>query len=114
MKIVGDYSDADGFVHGYTWTETDGFTTFDFEKQPDTAVRAINQRGDMSGIYFDGLILPGFLRLKNGTDFTIDPPSSVWTVSAVINNRGTIAGFYLDADGNEHGYIAIQSGSSRN
>ena len=23
MKIVGDYSDAGGFVHGYTWTETD-------------------------------------------------------------------------------------------
>jgi hypothetical protein len=111
MKIVGDYSDADGFVHGYTWTETDGFTTFDFEKQPDTGVRAINQRGDISGIYFDGLILHGFLRLKDGTDFTIDPPGSVWTVSAVINNSGTIAGFYFDADGNEHGYIATRFGS---
>ena len=112
VTIVGDYSDAE-FVHGYTWTETDGFTTLDFEKQPDTAVRAINQRGDISGIYFDGLTLHGFLRLKNGADFTIDPPGSTETDTAVINKNGTMAGAYSDAHGNGHGYIAIPAAAGR-
>ena len=116
VKIVGDYSDADEFLHGYKWTETDGFTTVDFE-QAQTAVRGINQRGDISGLYsFDGFnTLHGFLRLTNGLDFTIDPPGSAdATISVVINNSGTIAGFYLDADSNEHGYIAIPAAAGRN
>lgn len=104
--VVGDYSDADEFVHGYTWTEASGFTTLDFESNM-TGLRAINQRGDISGIYFDGLTLHGFLRVKNGTEVTIDPPGSVETDSAVINNSGMIAGVYWDADFNAHGYIAI-------
>ena len=108
--VVGDYSDADWFVHGFTWTDADGFTTLDFENNM-TGLRAINQRGDISGIYFDGLTLHGFLRPKYGTEVTIDPPGSVETDTAVVNNNGTIAGAYLDPDSNEHGYIAIRFGS---
>jgi hypothetical protein len=59
------------------------------------------------------LTLHGFLRLKNGTDVTIDPPGSVETDTAVVNNSGMIAGTYIDVDFNEHGYIAIHC-SSRN
>ena len=108
--VVGDYSDADEFVHGYTWTEAGGFTTLDFKNNM-TGLRAINQRGDISGLYFDGLTFHGFLRQKNGTDVTIDPPGSVETDTAVVNNSGTIAGTYWDADFNAHGYIAIHCGS---
>lgn len=107
-EVVGDYSGADGFVHGFTWTESVGFTTLDFANSM-TGLRAIDQRGDISGIYFDGFTLHGFLRLKNGTDTTIDPPGSVETDSAVVNNSGTAAGVYWDADFNAHGYIAIRS-----
>jgi hypothetical protein len=108
--VVGDYSDEDWFVHGYAWTEAGGFTTIDFKNNM-TGLRAINQRGDISGIYFDGLTFHGFLRLKNGTDVTIDPPGSVETDTAVVNNRGIVAGIYIDVDFNEHGYIAIPCGS---
>ena len=105
--VVGDYYIvADDFVHGFTWTKAKGFTTLDFENNI-TGLRAINQRGDISGIYFAGSTLHGFLRLKNGTEATIDPPGSVWTATAVVNNSGMVAGAYLDADSNEHGYIAI-------
>jgi len=110
--VVGDYSDADGFVHGFTWTEADGFATLDFKNNM-TGLRAINQRGTISGIYFDGLTLHGFLRLKNGTDVKIDPPGSVETDTAVVNNSGTIAGAYSDADFNGHGYIAIAAAPGR-
>jgi len=108
--VVGDYSDADEFVHVFTWTEAEGFTTLDFQNNL-TGMRAINQRGDISGIYFDGVTLHGFLRPKNGTEVTIDPPDSVWTDTAVVNSRGTVAGAYSDASSNGHGYIAIHCGS---
>jgi len=39
--VVGDDSDANGFVHGFTWTEAAGFTTLDFENNI-TGLRAIN------------------------------------------------------------------------
>jgi len=107
---IGDYSDANGFVHGFTWTEADGFTTLDFQNNM-TGLRAIDQRGDISGIYFDGLTLHGFLRPKNETEVTIDPPDSVQTDSAVVNSRGSLAGTYWDANSNAHGYIAIRSSS---
>jgi uncharacterized membrane protein len=110
--IVGDYSDADGFVHGYTWTEAGGFITVDLETNM-TGLRAINQRGDISGIYFDGLTLHGFVRLKNGGDAMIDPPGSVETDTGVVNNRGMIAGVYWDVDFNAHGYIAHYHGSRK-
>jgi uncharacterized membrane protein len=108
--VVGDYSDADWFVHGFTWTEANGFTTLDFQNNM-TGVRAINQRGDISGLYFDGLTFHGFLRPKDGTEVTIDPPGSVETDTAVVNNSGTLAGAYVDGDFKDHGYIATRCGS---
>jgi hypothetical protein len=108
--IVGDYSDATWFVHGFTWTEAEGFTTLDFENNM-TGLRAINQSDDISGIYFDGFTLHGFLRLKDGSETTIDPPGSTETDTVVVNNSGTIAGAYWDAGSNGHGYIAIRFGS---
>jgi len=57
------------------------------------------------------LALHGFLRPKNGTEVTIDPPDSVWTDTAVVNSRGTVAGTYSDANSNGHGYIAIRCDS---
>jgi len=112
MMVVGDYSDADDFVHGYTWTEADGFATLDFQNSQ-TGLRAINQRGDIGGIYFDGFTLHGFLRLKSGIEFTIDPPGSVETDSAVVNNSGIVAGIYWDADFKGHGYIATPVADGR-
>jgi hypothetical protein len=110
--VVGDYSDANWFVHGYAWTETDGFITLDFENDM-TGLRAINDHGDISGIYFDGFTLHGFIRLSNGAEVTIDPPGSVETDTAVVNNNGTIAGIYWDADFNGHGYIAVRPSSPK-
>lgn len=105
--VVGDYSGTDEFVHGFTWREGDGFTTLDIQDNM-TGLRAINQQGDISGIYFDGVTLHGFLRPRYGTEVTIDHPDSVWTDTAVVNNRGTVAGTYWDASSNQHGYIAIR------
>jgi len=108
MMVVGDYSDTDDFVHGFTWTEANGFATLDFEDNI-SGLRAINQRGDMSGIYFDGFTLHGFLRVRNGLEVTIDPPGSIETDTVVVNNSRAVAGAYLDGDFNGHGYIAVST-----
>lgn len=108
--VVGDYSDGDGFVHGFAWTQNSGFITLDFKNNM-TGLRAINERGDISGIYFDGVTLHGFLRLKNGNETTIDPTGSVETDSLVVNSSGSIAGIYWDDNFNAHGYIAMRFGS---
>jgi uncharacterized membrane protein len=105
--VVGDYSDADGFVHGFAWTQNAGFITLDFKNNM-TGLRAINERGDISGIYFDGFTLHGFFRLKNGTEMTVDPLGSVETDSAVVNSSGSIAGVYWDTNFNAHGYVAMR------
>jgi uncharacterized membrane protein len=106
--IVGDYSDGSGFVHGYTWTEAEGFVTVDFPGSQ-TGLRAINGRGDITGIYStDGFRLHGFL-LRKGVFTTVDfPDSDDNGGTLVINDRGLMVGDYIDVNGNEHGFMAIE------
>jgi hypothetical protein len=111
-KIVGDYSDASGFVHGYTWTEAEGFTTLDFP-QSQTGLRAMNASGDITGIYStDGFRLHGFL-LRKGVFTTIDFPDSADNGGTlVINDSGLMVGNYIDVNGNQHGFMAIECPTS--
>jgi probable HAF family extracellular repeat protein len=45
--------------------------------------------------------------LWNDGEFTlIDVPNSVVTIAWRINNAGQIVGFYLDAAGTTHGFVA--------
>jgi hypothetical protein len=48
--VVGDYRDAALFVHGFIWSEREGFVTLDFGNSQ-TGVRDMNERGDITGIY---------------------------------------------------------------
>jgi len=51
---------------------------------------------------------PGFVRLNNGKSFiTINAPSGPDIVNAQsINNNGLVVGFYVGADGQDHGFTA--------
>jgi len=71
--VVGDYSGADEFVHGFTWTEADGSTTFDFQNNM-TGLRAINQRGDISGFTSTGWPCTDFSGRKTGPKSQSIPP----------------------------------------
>jgi len=102
---VGDYSDQSSFVHGFVWSEAEGFVTLDFPGSP-TGVRDINERGDITGIYSDATRLHGFLR-HNGFFETIDFPGSVnGGGTLVTNNSGLVVGGFIDATGREHGFMA--------
>lgn len=106
--IVGDYSDPNGFVHGYVRTLGGEFVTLDFPGYS-TGLRWINERGDTTGIYANvETEFHGFL-LRNGVFTTVDYPGSITNGGTlVINNSGLIVGGYLDADGGEHGFVAVE------
>jgi len=113
-EIVGDYSDNSGFVHGYTWTEDGGFVTFDIPGS-ETSVRAITERGDIAGVYgstrshIHGYLLPKGDQMVT----TVDYPGSVSLGNGTggnfsINNSMLIVGGYIDVNGVEHGFAAIE------
>ena len=78
-EVVGDYADAGGNTHGFTWTPRGGFQT------------------------------------------AVDDPNAVATASANtssstingVNDQGKLVGFYNDADGNTHGFLATPGGRHR-
>ncbi len=43
--------------------------------------------------------------LRKGGFTTIDPPGSVWTLASGINSEGEIVGFFVDANGMNHGFL---------
>ena len=42
---------------------------------------------------------------SKGAYTTLDVPDAALTVAEGINNRGEIVGLYVDADGNQHGFV---------
>jgi uncharacterized membrane protein len=107
--VGGDYTDVAGFVHGYLWTEVTGFLTVDVANNQ-TGIRSINERGDVTGIYGNGVSrFHGFL-LRDGVFTVIDYPGSIdngpGAGTLVINNSGLILGGFIDANGREHGFMA--------
>ena len=103
--VVGDYSDQSGFVHGFLWSDAEGFVTLDFPGSS-TGVRDISERGDITGIYSDGTRFHGFL-LRDQLFETIDFPGSVdGGGTLVTSNGGLLVGSFITADGKEHGFLA--------
>ena len=127
-QIVGMYCNATTCSLNYA-ADSNGFlldhiggtfTTIAFPGAIGTAASAINDSGQIVGIYeacqtpnsgSEVLRLPctfvqphGFL-LSGGTYTTIDPPDSTNTLVGAINNSGAIAGTYADASNKSHGFL---------
>jgi hypothetical protein len=103
-EIVGRFTDPPGSpggaVHGFLRNRFGQFTQIDFTEAGVTAVftvaAGINSRGDIVGQYRlqgqNANERHGFLRTRDGTFFTIDPPGSYFTNALGINRRGEIVG----------------------
>jgi probable HAF family extracellular repeat protein len=113
---VGDiFTDADGGIHGYIRNGPGDFQIVDFPGagSPCSALRWINERGDIVGNYANTLDecyafqAHGFL-LRQGQFTAIDFPGSVYTETFAINDDGQIVGDYTDNNGNTHGFKAVQ------
>jgi uncharacterized membrane protein len=112
--LVGDFcTDADNGIHGYVRNKPGDFENIDFPHAgaPCTAVRWINERGDIVGVYANSLSecfsfqLHGFL-LANGKYTAIDFPGAVYTSLLAINDDGEMVGQFTDQKGNTHGFKA--------
>jgi uncharacterized membrane protein len=113
--LVGDIcTNADNGIHGYIRIKPGDFHTIDFPgaSAPCTAVRWINERGDMVGVYAntpndcDNFQTHGFL-LRDGRYTGIDVPGSIITGVFGINDDGQMVGQYTDKNGNAHGFEVV-------
>ena len=112
--LVGDIcTDADGGIHGYIRNKAGKFKLIDYPRAgaPCSAVRWINESGDMVGVYANTLedcfnfVGHGFL-LHDGEYTAIDIPGSQITRALGINDDGVIVGQYIDGKGVAHGFLA--------
>jgi len=74
----------------------------------------INDCGTIVGQYTKNGVTPGFIRVNGKSFVTIDAPTGT-TTSTVnaqgINNKGLVVGFYIGADGQDHGFVLNAKGA---
>jgi probable HAF family extracellular repeat protein len=112
--LTGDYSSATT-VLAYVRTDQGVYLTLDYPGAVADSARAINDRHEVVGRWDDDSLVPdqipcitqchGFWWSK-GEFRDIDFPGAIYTVALGINDQGVIVGRYVDASGNEHGFIA--------
>src|SRR5215470_91953 len=72
---------------------------------------AISPDGDVTGLYLDANEgFHSFLRTRDGTFTTVDPPGSGGSTVSGINPEGTIVGEYCDQNGC-HGFLRARDGT---
>src|SRR3569832_242252 len=93
----------------------------DFIRSPDGSITtfaipasaevvSINNTGDITGWYNDGVVVHAFVRAADGTITTFDGPGApVETIPAGMNDKGVITGFYTGE--HERGFIRAADGT---
>ena len=126
-QVVGTYTDNNGTLHGFLYSNGSYITLDDPSAgtgaNKGTEALGINKAGEVVGDYIDGSgARHGFLSntatTSGGTttttytalDVTYTDSSgtlhtAVATAPQAINNVGQVVGTYIDANGNEHGFL---------
>ena len=72
---------------------------------------AIARHGWIGGTLIDGANVPhGFLRSRNGSFISADPPHSLQAYVSSVNVRGQVVGSFLDTGRNTHGFLRDYNG----
>jgi len=115
-EIVGIVNYADGTGnHGFI-ADSGGVTTFDApgavvdDDSDGTVALGVNELGQVVGYFESDIGLHGFLN-DGGSFTTLDVPDSQVTMAADINDWGHIVGNYIDANGNDQGFIRDTDGT---
>jgi uncharacterized membrane protein len=101
-RIAGIYLDSDGIQTGFV-RDRNGAVTKISLSLIGTKARDVNDQGDVVGIYGEpasnelGYVVRGYLRERDGKTTTIAVPGAAETSPYAIDDRGRIAGSYLDA-----------------
>jgi uncharacterized membrane protein len=104
---VGEYLDTAGW-HAFVFDGKD-FSTLGVNGGVNSAASAINNEGDIVGIYWNSSVIStGFELVKgNVTQFVV--PNALQTVPDMITDNHLISGTYQAADGTWHGFVATPS-----
>lgn len=108
-QIVGYGIDSSGIYHGYVMTGT-SFMTLDYPgaaQYGGTVANGINNEGVVTGYYYDDSSgdFSGYI-WANGVFTTLNFPGAMDTGITAIDDLGDLAGFYVDANGMFHGFVA--------
>ena len=113
-EVAGYYIDPSGFFHGFVRNASGAITTVDIPAigSQGTIINGIDAAGDTIGYYVDSLSTEhSFLRSSDGTISRFDPPNcNPGSVAKSINDSGTVADGFLDANG-AHGYLRAPDGT---
>ena len=129
--IIGTYSDTSGKYHGFVRAANGGVTTFDAPPVASiscsscgTVPTTIDTAGDIAGYYSDSNGRHyGFVYPANGAITAFSVSNSVANINAeesdyegtlalCMNDSGTVAGTYTDANVVRHGFIRSASGAT--
>jgi hypothetical protein len=113
--FTGDYWDG-VTVYGFLSPKPGAFVPLAFPGAVATAARGINEKLEVVGRWDDNSVplddvcstqCHGFLWAER--EFrSVDVPGANSTVALGINNAGRIVGRFIDASGNEHGFVAVR------
>jgi hypothetical protein len=122
--VAGTYVDqGDGLYHGFVRSPRGVITKFDPPGSAETDVppfSSINDAGVITGDYWlpagDSYAAYGFVRGRDGRITSFAAPGAgttnfQGTFPQSINDEGTIAGYYTDGNGVNHGFTRTRNGS---
>jgi predicted membrane protein len=94
--VTGDYTDANGTIHGFVRDPSGAITTFAVPGSTATYPQDINVAGTIVGGWDDtNRMRHSFMRDSEGTITAFDPPQSpngFWSWATSINAEGAIVG----------------------
>jgi hypothetical protein len=115
-SFAGTYTDANGGLHGYVRYANGRFREFKAPLGGDsnftgTWAASLNLLGTAVGfsVEADGATVDGYVRFANGTLFLANAPVSGQqsTFAWAINDVNEFTGYWYDANGAEHGFVAL-------
>ena len=113
--VTGNFVDSNNALHGFLKQSGGGEFSIDAPgagSQPNNGTEAagINASGEIAGYFFDTQGLEhSFIRGADGTITAFDPPGSTSGAQS-LNDSGTVAGGFVDANG-AHGYLRAPDGT---
>ena len=105
-EVAGWCTNSNGIFIGWTWTAK-GFVDVNFPKGTGTEVTGVNDKGDLTGLYFDSAGLQhGFVKKVGGKfkSFDVKVKGTISTGGWAINNAGIITVQVVNSAGTFDGY----------
>jgi hypothetical protein len=114
--VVGFYYDAEprrggSRAHGFVRDQNGSFSSFDYPSSTRTFAHAINDAGDVVGVYETGERLArSFLRKADGSFVDVKCPGNVQTIITSISSGGSIVGYCAAAEFVHSGFMRRNEG----